>query len=188
MYTVYIYIYIHSPATLLGTPVQLLGNTNCKPIRWQQLNAFRHLDVVKTTCWSSKPLLVYRGFSRTTISRVYREWYKKRENTSERQLCEQKCLVDVRGQREWVDWLEMIEGNSNSNNHLLQPSYAEYHLWTYNTSNPEADGLQQQKTHRCRSCPAKTGNGGLQFTQATKLDISSLDSCCNIQMVSQNLA
>ncbi len=26
---VYIYIHIHSPATLLGTPVQLLGNTNC---------------------------------------------------------------------------------------------------------------------------------------------------------------
>ncbi len=30
---IYIYIYImiykHSPATLLGTPVQLLGNTNC---------------------------------------------------------------------------------------------------------------------------------------------------------------
>ncbi len=26
---VYTYLYIHSPATLLGTPVQLLGNTNC---------------------------------------------------------------------------------------------------------------------------------------------------------------
>ncbi len=24
--------------------------------------------------------------------------------------------------------------------------YAEYHLWTHNTSNPEADELQQQKT------------------------------------------
>ncbi len=37
-------------------------------------------------------------------------------------------------------------GNSNSNNHSLQPRYAEYHLWTHNTSNPEADGLQLQKT------------------------------------------
>ncbi len=26
---IYIYIYIYTPATLLGTPVQLLGNTNC---------------------------------------------------------------------------------------------------------------------------------------------------------------
>ncbi len=28
-----------------------------QPITWQQLNAFRHLDVVKTTCWSSNRLL-----------------------------------------------------------------------------------------------------------------------------------
>ncbi len=46
---IYIYIYIHTLATLLSTPVQLLGNTNCT-ITWQQLNAFRHPDVVKTTC------------------------------------------------------------------------------------------------------------------------------------------
>ncbi len=86
------------------------------------------------------------GFSRTTISRVYRElseWSEKVKISSKRELCGRKCLVDVRG--EWADWLEMI-GNSNSNNHSLQPKYAEYHLWTHNTSNPEADGLQQQKT------------------------------------------
>ncbi len=47
-------MYIHSPATLLGTPVQLVSNTIVnQPITWQQLNAFRHLDVVKTTCLSS---------------------------------------------------------------------------------------------------------------------------------------
>ncbi len=45
--------------------------------------------------------------------------------------------------------------NSNSNNHSLQPRYADYHLWTHKISNPEADGLQQQKTTR-----------RLQFTQA----------------------
>ncbi len=38
-------------------------------------------------------------FSRTTISRVYREWPEKEKISSERQLCGQKCLVDVRGQR-----------------------------------------------------------------------------------------
>ncbi len=46
------------------------------------------------------------GFSRTTISRVYREWSEKDKISSERQLCGQKRL-DVSG--EWTDWLEMIE-------------------------------------------------------------------------------
>ncbi len=49
------------------------------------------------------------GFSHTTISWVYREWSEKEKISSERQLCGQKCLVDVRGQRRMADWLEMIE-------------------------------------------------------------------------------
>ncbi len=46
-------------------------------------------------------------FSRTAISRFYRKWSEKEKISSDRQLCERKCLVDVRG--EWADWLEMIE-------------------------------------------------------------------------------
>ncbi len=96
-------IYIHSPATLLGTPVQLLVTQIAhQPITWQQLNAIRHLDVVKMICWSpnrasesgkkgylsdfDRGMIVgarraglsfsktadLLGFSRTTISRVYR--------------------------------------------------------------------------------------------------------------------
>ncbi len=42
-----------------------------------------------------------------------------------------------------LNWIEL---NSKSNSHSLQPRYAEHHLWTHNTSNSEADGLQQQKT------------------------------------------
>ncbi len=39
------------------------------------------------------------GFSRTIISRVYREWSEKEKISSERQLCGRKYLVNVRGQR-----------------------------------------------------------------------------------------
>ncbi len=39
------------------------------------------------------------GFSQTTISRVYREWSEKEKIPNERQLCGQKCLVDIRGRR-----------------------------------------------------------------------------------------
>ncbi len=39
------------------------------------------------------------GFSCTTKAKVYRDWSKKEKISSEWQLCGQKCLVDVRGQR-----------------------------------------------------------------------------------------
>ncbi len=41
------------------------------------------------------------GILRTTISRIYREWYEKEKISSERQLCGRKG--------EWADWLEIIE-------------------------------------------------------------------------------
>ncbi len=44
--------------------------------------------------------------------------------------------------------------------------YAEYHLWTHNTSNPEADELQQQKTTPVSVLSAKNRKRRLQFTQA----------------------
>ncbi len=40
-----------------------------------------------------------RGFSQTTISRVYSNGLKKRKYPVSGKLCGRKCLVDVRGQR-----------------------------------------------------------------------------------------
>lgn len=39
------------------------------------------------------------GYSRTTVSRVFREWSERRVVSSARQSCGRKCLVDDRGQK-----------------------------------------------------------------------------------------
>ncbi len=49
--------------------------------------------------------------------------------------------------------------------HSLQPRYAESHLWTHNTSNPEADELQKQKTTPVPLLSAKNRKQRIQFTQ-----------------------
>ncbi len=49
------------------------------------------------------------GFSRTTISKVYREWYEKKRKYPVSGSCvDENALLmsEVRG--EWADWLEMI--------------------------------------------------------------------------------
>ncbi len=98
---IYIYIYIYTYT-----------------LTWQQLNAFRHLDVkttfkpsirtgkkgdlsdfergmvvgVRRAGLSISKIADLLGFSRISISRVYREWSEKEKISSERQLCGWTCL------------------------------------------------------------------------------------------------
>ncbi len=86
------------------------------------------------------------GFPHTTISRVYREWSEKEKISSERQLCGWKCLVDVRGQRRMGrlvrdDRKATVTQITTRYNQSMQNTISER-----NTSNPEADVHQQQKT------------------------------------------
>ncbi len=106
------------------------------------------------------------GFSHTTISRVYREWSEKEKISSEQQLWGWKCLVDVRGQRRMS---RLVRDDRKATVTQITTRYnqgmLEYHLWTHNTSNPEADGLQQQKDHTgCRSCQLRFTQGHQNWT------------------------
>ncbi len=51
---IYIYTYTHRPPYLIHLFNCLVTQIANQPITWQQLRAFRLLDVVKTTSWSSK--------------------------------------------------------------------------------------------------------------------------------------
>ncbi len=90
------------------------------------------------------------GFSHTTISRVYREWSEKEKISSELAVVWNKCLVDVRGQRSMGrlvrdDRKASVTQITTCYNQGMQNTISEQH----NMSNPEADGLQQQKTTPC---------------------------------------
>ncbi len=73
------------------------------------------------------------GFSHTTISRVYRECSEKKKLSRERQLCGRKCL-DVRGRRRMV---RLVRDDRKATVSQITTRYnqgAQYHLWTYNTT------------------------------------------------------
>ncbi len=111
IFHLYIYIYIH---TLTGHFIRytrsialdvVVNMLNFKPsIRMRKkgdLSDFERGMVVgaRRAGLSISITADLLRFSRTTISRVYREWSEKEKISSEQQLCGRKCLVDVRGQR-----------------------------------------------------------------------------------------
>ncbi len=101
-------------------------------------------------------------------------------------------MSEIRG--EWADWLEMIERATVT---LITTRYNQdmQNIISEHTtqSNPEADGLQQQKITPGPLLSVKTAHGGYNSHRITKTGqykieknvagLMSLDFCCNIEMV-----
>ncbi len=105
-------------------------------------------------------------FSRTTISRVYREWSEKEKISSERQLCGRKCLVDVRGQRRMGrlvrdDRKTTVTQITTRYNQGMQNTISEH--TTRRTL--KQMGSSSRRPHRAPLLSAKNSTRRLQFTQ-----------------------
>ncbi len=106
------------------------------------------------------------GFSRTTISRVYREWSEKDKISSERQ-CGRKCLVDVRGQRRMGrlvrdDRKATVIQITTRYNQGMQNTISE--CTTCRTM--KQMGYSSRRPHRVPLLSAKNRKRRLQFAQA----------------------
>ncbi len=107
------------------------------------------------------------GFSRTTISSVYREWSEKDKISSERQLWGWKCLVDVRGQRRMGrlvrdDRKVTVTQITTRYNQGMQNTISE--RTTRRTL--KQVGYSSRRPHRVPLLSAKNKKRRIQFTQA----------------------
>ncbi len=107
------------------------------------------------------------GFSRTTISRVYREWTEKEKISIERQLCGQKCLVNVRGQRRMG---RLVRDDRKA---TVTQKNTRYNQGMQNTISERTTcrtlkqlGYSSRRPHRVLLLSAKNRTRRLQFTQA----------------------
>ncbi len=106
------------------------------------------------------------GFSRTTISRVYREWSEKEKISSKRQLCGRKYLVYVRDQRR-MDRLVRDDRKTT-----VTQITARYNQGMQNTISERTTrrtlkqmGYSSRRPHRVPLLSAKNRKRRLQFTQ-----------------------
>ncbi len=107
------------------------------------------------------------GFSCTTISRVYREWSEKEKISSEGQLCGQKWLVDVIGQRRMGrlvrdDRKTTVTQITTRYNQGMQNTISEH--TTRRTL--KQMGYSSRRPHRVPLLSAKNRKRKIQLTQA----------------------
>ncbi len=96
------------------------------------------------------------GFSRTTISKVYREWSEKEKISSEQQLCGQKFLVNVRDDRKATVTQIITRYNQGMQNTISEHT-------THRTL--KQMGSSSRRPHRVLDLSAKNRTRRIQFTQ-----------------------
>ncbi len=119
------------------------------------------------------------GFSRTTISRVYRELSEEEKISSERQLCERKCLVDVRGQRR-MDRLVRDDRKATVTQITTRYNQAMQNTISERTTRRTLKqmGYSSRRPHRVPLLSAKNRTRRLQFTQVHQN--WTIEDCKNI--------
>lgn len=174
-----------SPATRSGTAFQMLVNRSSDSAK-QQLNAFRLVDMVQITCWSSNQASE-RGSKGNLSDMVVGAW-PAAPSISETAylwgfLCTTTFLGPVKIERTPRE--NVLTGtrsqkiNRSLNRHSLRPTYAEYCLET-KMSNLKTGGRQQQK-HQPGAVPVSDMT---VHTSSPKVDKQSLEKCFVIQWVS----
>ncbi len=114
------------------------------------------------------------GFSRATISRVYREWSEKEKISSERQLCGRKCLKDVRGQRRMG---RLVRDDRKA---TVTQITTHYNQDMPNTISERTTRRTLKQMGYSSRRPHRVDNRRLEKTLP---GLMSLDFCCNIQIV-----
>ncbi len=106
------------------------------------------------------------GFSRTTISRVYREWSEKEKISSEWQLCGRKYLVDVRGQRR-MD--RLVRDDRKATVTQITTRYNQDMQNIISECATRRTLKQMGYSSRRQHCQLRTGNRGYNLHRLTKI-------------------
>ncbi len=133
-------------------------------------------------------------FSRTTISRVYREWSEQEKISSEQQLCGRKCLVDVRGQKRMGrlvrdDRKATVTQITTRYNQGMQNTISErttrqtLKQMGYSSRRPHRVPLLSAKNRKRSYNSYRLTKAGQEKIGKTLPVLMSHDFCCDIQMV-----
>lgn len=118
-------------------PVKLTLTRGCKPIKCQQLNPFRHIDMIKITCWCSNWALEW-GEKVIYVNFMNMSWLLPGRNWQSTIIFQHKHLLGCK--RANIQWVATV---TQMTNHDYNQGNAEEYV-QMQMQNLDADGIQQQ--------------------------------------------